>query len=204
MAKPIIAIDIDDTIADSTEALRRRVNDRFGVDLALNDYRIKADYWGYYESVWSLHGLADRARHDDFAAEMVEDQSHVPLLPGALFAINILSKKYTIVLITARDKSWEDATKRWLSEQLRDTDVKIYFTTSHIDASGKTKGEICKLIGASVLIDDNPEHCVSAHKAGVETILFGNYGWHYKVPAYLVNCRDWQAVLAHLGVDNDR
>ena len=52
MDKPIIAVDIDDVLADSTDALRRVINERLGVNLTPEDYLIKEDYWDHYEEVW--------------------------------------------------------------------------------------------------------------------------------------------------------
>lgn len=194
-SRKLIAIDIDDTIADSTESLRLLVNRRTGVSLTQEAYRIKGDYWGYYERVWEANNIADRASYDDFANEMVDDQSHVPLLPGAEFAINELASQYDIVLLTARDKTWEKATRRWLSDNLGDHDIDIHFTSAHKDEREMTKGQLCRHLNAEILIDDNVEHCQSAINEGVQALLFGNYGWHHDAPDTLKRCKDWQAVL---------
>ncbi len=198
MRRPTIAIDIDDTIADSTESLRLLVNKRVGVELSKEAYKVQGEYWGYYERVWEAHGLTGKVSHDDFAKEMVDDQSHVPLLPGALLAIQELSKRYTVILLTARDSSWELATRRWLRDRFGDFDVDLYFCESHKDAKAKTKGELCKDIEARLLIDDNVGHCQSALDSGVEAILFGEYGWHTNTPNGVRKCKDWQAVLEYL------
>lgn len=201
MKKPLIAIDIDDTIADSTESLRLLVNRRTERSLPASAYRVAGEYWGYYERIWEAHDIAHLVSHDDFAAEMIDDQSHVPLLPGALFAMSELGNNYRIVFITARDQSWEDATKRWFAMNLPDLDTQVYFTTAHRDANGKTKGQICRELGASVLIDDNVDHCKSAYSEGVEAILFGEYGWQHAVEPRMVRCKDWPAVLEYLSRD---
>lgn len=194
-----IAIDIDDTIAGSTESLRLLVNKRTSSDLPAEAYKIPGEYWGYYERVWEANGLGGKVDHGDFSAEMVVDQSHVPLLPGALFAINNLRKKHQIILVTARDESWESATKKWLGLRFGASEnIEVYFTKSHHDAAAETKGQLCRRLGVSLLIDDNIEHCLSAVNAGVEAILFGEYGWHMDVPSELVRCKSWEAVLAYL------
>jgi 5'(3')-deoxyribonucleotidase len=53
----------------------------------------------------------------------------------------------------------------------------IDFDSSH----KKTKDEICVRLGADYLIDDQPKHVLSAYKAGVGAILFGDYGWNRNV-----------------------
>lgn len=201
-ARRLIAIDIDDTIADSTESLRLLVNKRVGVDLPQEAYRIKGDYWGYYERVWEANDIADKISHNDFAKEMVDDQSHVPLLAGAEFAIKELAKRHDIVLLTARDKTWEAATKHWLKDKFGKDVMDVHFTSAHKDEHEMTKGQLCRHLDAEVLIDDNVEHCQSALDEGVQALLFGNYGWHHAAPDNIKRCRDWQAVLDFFSDDN--
>ena len=196
MTKPIIAIDIDDTIAESTETLRKLVNERNGVDLPSQAYTVEGEYWGYYERVWAANGLSG-VSHADFADEMATDQSHVPLLPSAHYAITQLSDAFHIILITARDRSWELATQRWLKQHFDGGDIELYFTESHKNSEAMTKGQLCKERGAVVLIDDNIEHCEGAVKEGVEAILYGEYGWN-RTNTTLKRCRDWPEIVEYL------
>jgi 5'(3')-deoxyribonucleotidase len=192
-----IAIDIDDTIAGSTEALRLRVNEKKRVNIPQTGYQIPGEYWGYYERVWTLHGV--EANIDEFHAEMVEDQSHIPLLPGALFAVKNLAEKYDIIFITARHNAWEAATRKWFEQNLPSINhLQLYFTNDHTDTLGKTKGQLCVQLGVSLLIDDNVEHCRSALEENVKAILYGEYGWHLKMPPQLVRCKDWPSVLEYV------
>lgn len=193
MKKQTIAIDIDDVIADSTESLRVVVNQRNGINLTREHYSVPGDYWGYYERVWHTHKVD--ASLDALEEEMVLDQSHVPLLAGAAFAIGELSKKFHIVLITARNPRWEQATKIWLQSKFEDFSPDLYFVKNHREADSKSKGEICKDLGVSWLIDDNVGHCQSAIEHGADAVLFGDYGWHHDAPVGLKRCKDWQSVL---------
>jgi hypothetical protein len=49
-----------------------------------------------------------------------------------------------------------------------------------------------------LLIDDNEEHIQSALDQGLDTILFGEYGWQHGAPQGTVVCKDWPAVLEYL------
>ncbi len=201
MSKLTIAIDIDDVLSDSTEAYRRRVNEVTGADLTPDHYRTEGEYWGYYERIWAQHGLEvdDEVLHH----EMVDDQSRMPLVAGAEFAIGQLSSKYSLVIVTARDPSWESATRRWLDLHFGSIySPDLYFSEAHKDEGKKTKGQICKELGASWLIDDNVNHCKTATDEGVEAILFGKYGWHYDAPKELPRCETWFEVLEYF--DNGR
>lgn len=195
--KQIIAIDIDDTIAESTETLRKQVNQRLGVDLTSEDYAVEGEYWGYYERVWAMHDLQD-VRYKDMISEMAVDQSYVPLLPSAQYAIDTLSDTYDIVLITSRDAQWESATRRWLKQHFPGKEIDLYFTDSHRDASKMSKGQLCQQLGAYLLIDDNVEHCESALACGVDAILFGHYGWN-RANSELRRCQGWPDVLEFVG-----
>ncbi len=194
----VIAIDLDDVIADSIEALRVVVNKRIDAQLTAEDYKAEGgDYRGYYDRVWMRHGVADKVKYADLLEEMEGDQSHVPVLPGAAFALGELSKRFKLVIIMARNQDWEKATKVWLSQQFGHTFDAIYFAHGKEPADSKTKGQLCQELGVSWLIDDNPVHCISAQEVGVIPILFGQYGWHQTVPDGVVSCKDWPAVLEY-------
>jgi 5'(3')-deoxyribonucleotidase len=193
--KPTIAVDIDDVLADSTEAYRIKVNEQSGANLRPHHYQVKGDYWGYYERIWAEHGIV--ANEDELDAEMISDQTSIPLLAGAEFAIGELSKKYNIVIVTARNPLWEGATKDWLKHHFGNSTLDLYFSEAHRSEGKKTKGQLCKDLGASWLIDDNIGHCSSALDEGIKAILFGEYGWHGEVPEGIVRCSDWPKVLEY-------
>jgi 5'(3')-deoxyribonucleotidase len=197
--KPIIAVDIDDVIPESTEAFRKVVNAHAGFDLRPEHYKIEGSYWGYYDQVWKTHGVAELVDRDQLMHQMHVDQSHVPLLPGSAYAIGRLQQNFTIVLVTARDPKWQGATSNWLSEQFGTSVPALYFSEAHRGVEGsKTKGEICRELGAQWMIDDNPGHCQTVLDCGVTAILFGEYGWHIDIPVGTVRCKDWQVVLEYL------
>ncbi len=194
-SRPVIAIDIDDTIADSTESLRQLVNRRWNVHLTKDDYRIPGNYRKYYEQVWARHGLVDKVKYADLEDEMVIDQSHVPLMEGAEEAIGELKKIAHVIFITARHVSWEAATRKWFSDVLAHNDIELYFSEGMSNTGAMTKGQLCKEFGASWLIDDNPSHCLTAIDEGVNTILFGEYGWHIGDGLQkMVKCKSWPDV----------
>jgi uncharacterized HAD superfamily protein len=192
--KQLIAVDIDDVTADSTESLRVRVNNEYGVSLTREDYLIPGDFWTYYEQVWAAHDL-QYIDESIYHEEMGVDQSHVPLLPGALLALTELQKSYDIVFLTARSSLWKEATERWL-RQFFGEDVQLVFGGQK-DEVHRSKGVVAKELGARFLIDDNYDNCLSAVEQGVYALLFGNYGWHPKEKTGVVHCEDWQAVLGY-------
>lgn len=192
-----IAIDIDDTLADSLDVFIKKINERSSKQLAPEHYQAPYGYWGYHERVLKSHGID--IDPEEIYAEIAIDQSRYPLLAGAEYAVGELAKKFEITLITSREPAAEAATIKWLKQALPNLDIKLLFAKNNVVGTGtKTKGQICKELGISLLIDDNPEHCISALDSGVSAILFGNYGWHHDAPQHLVRCADWPAVLDYI------
>lgn len=193
-----IALDIDDTIADSTEALRRVVNSQLGVNLTREDYKIPGEYWGYYERIWRHHGIADQLSFKQLNLQMAIDQSHVPLIEGVQAAVHRLAKDVEVVLVTSREASWENATKEWFTRHFDREDIKLYFCESHVDEKAKTKGQLCKELGVQLLVDDNVSHCKTALDEGIDAILFGEYGWHYGSDIPSPRYKSWDVLMETL------
>ncbi len=194
MTRQIIAVDIDDVLADTTDTLRLFVNDKFGVDLGKHHYRVKAEYWGYYETVWSKHGIQASGVLDEFHAKYTLNQMDAKPVYGAKKAISMLSSKYTLVAVSSRAVDQQLETERWLKHVFGD----VFKTVLCIDTrkTGLEKGETCHQLGARFLIDDNVDHCDSAIRAGLTAVLFGLYGWQHedKISEKIVRCPSWGLV----------
>jgi 5'(3')-deoxyribonucleotidase len=196
-SRPLIAIDIDDVIADTHGTSRLWIEERAGVPADYEVYETHTDYWDYYNRVIMTHGDSP-VRFEDFLGELVRDQSHMPLLAGAQFAIGELSKKYDIVLITARDPLLEPATRAWIDTHLG-PEVPLHLSNNPlVGGPKKSKGELCRELGVSVLIDDNAANCRSALDHGVSAMLFGRYAWQVDIPETTVKVADWPTVLERI------
>ena len=116
-------------------------------------------------------------------------------MASVAYALGILSEHYNLIVITSRIPSWEQVTREWLKSHFGDVFKGIYFAKGRQEGFTKSKGDICKEVGASWLIDDSPVHCASAADQGIKAILFGDYGWHHNAPTDLPRCKDWPAVV---------
>ena len=88
MTKKIIAVDIDDVIADSTEAYRLMINKRMSVNLKPEHYMVQGPYWQYSEQVWSSNGLdVTKIPLEELEGQMISDQSHILPKDGAQKAL---------------------------------------------------------------------------------------------------------------------
>lgn len=195
MSRKIIAIDIDDVIADSTESVRVQVNKLTGASLLKGHYRVPGSYSKYYEQVWERNGL-DKITFDDIHTNMTEDQFHVEVVNGALVALERLSYKFNLVLITSRDFGWEKATNSWLNKKFGFIFKEVIFSSNPKYGDDTSKGALCNSVDAKWLIDDRIEYCQSAVDSGVNAILFGQYGWHNQdISKQITRCKDWQEIM---------
>jgi hypothetical protein len=110
--------------------------------------------------------------------------------------VQVLKKKYDLVIVTARDKRGVAITHQALDEYYPNLFKDVHFVPLWGGGKKATKAQICDEIGASYLIDDSFEHCSLAAEAGIEALLFGHYGWnHYqRLTSGMRRVKDWRAV----------
>jgi 5'(3')-deoxyribonucleotidase len=195
-----IAVDIDDVLANSTDALRLFVNQKHGVDLTEEHYRIEAQYWGFYESVWNQHGIDPTDLLREFHGRQVADQSDIRPVPGAPEATEKLSKVYDLVPMTSRPPEMQEETQKWLALQFDGNFSEAPIFIGFGPEAKRTKGEVCEQLGIKYLVDDNIDHCNTALARGIGAVLFGNYGWNRKIPEGLVRCATWKEAEDFFGV----
>lgn len=203
---PIIAIDIDDVLADSTDVLRVFVNDKRGLELQRHHYQAKTGiYWGHYEKIWENHDVDGDGIIDEFHASYAENQSHVPSIEGSVDVLKSLHGKFKLIAISSRSADMQKATEKWITEVFHGQ-IDEVLCIGHGRYAKMSKGEACKRAGATYLIDDNIEHCNSAHRFGVIPILFGDYGWHnhHQKDDNFIHCKDWYEVAEYLHGETTR
>ncbi len=197
MTRERIAFDIDDVLANTTDALRIYVNENTGLNLSKDDYKVPATYWGYYEHVWSAAGIHDHSWIHRFHEQMGRDQSNIRPVEGSEQTVNVLSRDFDLVAVTSRELFMEQETKRWVHQHFGGVFEDIVLL-GHIHTAKQTKGDACKELDAQYLFDDNLGHCQSAQAVGATGILFGDYGWHEEDRDVRIDrCKDMPAVLEY-------
>lgn len=190
--KKIIAVDIDDVLAANAKGFTDFSNKRWGTNLKPEDYH---DHWAL---LWGLDHKETVERADVYANEGVfKDYAH---FEDALPVLKKISKKYKLIVVTARRVVAEKDTRDWIEQYFSNIFHEIYFAgifdevTDHFYQ--KTKGELIKELGASYLIDDQLKHCISAGEIGLEAVLFGNYSWNQakSLPNNIYRASNWQQV----------
>lgn len=197
-SKPIIALDIDEVLANIIDMVRLWANELTGKSLTPSDYYTNDEFWNYYNTIWQRHGISDAVNFEMVLKSMAEDQSNIAVIDDARRVVRALKQKYDIVFITSRPTYQEVASRRWLDEHI-DASIPLYMSYHPgVNDTARSKGEICADLGATLLIDDNIANCQSAIDYGVDALLFGSYGWNEHAPKHMKRCATWNEVEEYL------
>ncbi len=196
MSRPIIAVDIDDVLAENAVAFVNFSNERWGTNLRVNDYE---EHWA---KVWQLeHDMSEVFRRRDEFIDSERYRTYSPIKSG-YETLLVLSKKFDLRVVSSRLSVMRDGTLEWLNIHYPGIfqDETIHFAgiwDRLTDASvHTTKANALSSIGASYLIDDQLKHCFAAADMNIETVLFGDYGWNQvdTLPHNVTRCIDWSSV----------
>jgi 5'(3')-deoxyribonucleotidase len=194
--KPVIALDIDDVLAEHFDVLEKHFKDKHGIQMKHSDM---------------LTGLLSSSRIDPMNHEKlitgVEELFASPVfytepLPGAVHAINILKKDYELVSITGRPLSIKNLTIDWLQKYFGNAFKSVDFVGGEKWGSGigASKTHLLSEYQAAFLVDDSLSHCLKAADGGIESLLFGEYKWNEtdeRLPLNVTRVKNWQEVLEY-------
>lgn len=199
MRRLVIAVDCDDVLLPSSEAIVAHYNKEYGTTVHLDDfYERNPEQWG----VTSLDEVYERIRlyflSDAFPAE-------VKPFDDAIVAIKQLAERHELHLVTGRGPAVEAVTHAMIDTYFKGQFVSVEHTGAYLRGDGtmgrRTKGEVCAATKADILIDDNLDHAKSVLDSGIETVLlYGTYAWTTKeVLARAVHCESWADISKQIG-----
>jgi uncharacterized HAD superfamily protein len=190
--KSIIAVDIDDVLADHAQQFVDFSNKRWETNLTVDDYD---EHWA---AMWKLDRTEALARADDFfRSGVIAQYNHAN---DALPVLTRLSRKYHLIVITSRRLQIEKESRAWIASHYPGVFSEIHFSGIWDKIDDKThlqtKAEICQKFGVTYLIDDQLKHCIAAAKNSMKGLLFGEYIWNQsaELPKNVVRVKDWEAV----------
>lgn len=193
----IIAIDCDDVLIESTVFLVDAYNAKFGTHVAIERaHDSNSDEWGTTDRGEILGRLS--------ALQHTPEYAQVQPISEAIKAVVELSKVHELHLITARDMSVEKVTMAMLKQYLEGC-----FTTMEHVGKDRSKGSVCRTLGADILIDDNMKHLVDALAQGMPSggaLHFGDYPWNRTetLPDGVTACANWDAVVQEVNTIAER
>ncbi|HLB32554.1 MAG TPA: hypothetical protein VJL27_03300 [Patescibacteria group bacterium] len=191
-----IAIDADNVIVDTTSPLL----DFYRATRNPSSRVTVADCHTY--NLWEVWDCPREEAIRVVMAYFGSEQAMAALpIPGAQEALLVLKERFKLVVVTARRSEFAPMTMDWLDRYFSGIFDDVLFA-NHFAVEGTEipKADLCRQVGARVLIDDQIDHLVLCQKADITGILFGRYPWQRgaELPEIILRAPDWPAVLAHL------
>ena len=190
----IVAVDIDEVLQPLHAPFLAHQNNIYGTDFQYPDGEGR-----YYLEQFTGESSEVVEEKLKTYVESAEFKDLKPL-PGAIQAIEWLkSQDYTLVVITARQHFFMEATHNFLDSHFPRAFDNVRFIDHYVGAALKpadAKLEICKEVGAEILIDDNIDTARAFASTGKSALLFGHYHWNKdeRLPDGVIRCADWSAV----------
>lgn len=183
----IIAIDCDDVLIPTAPRVIAAYNEKYGTTLGLESfYGQDPDPWGVKE----MKDASQRVGEILLADEIIPDNDTVEV-------IHDFASRHELHLVTGRSQILEQLTLSMISTYFPGCFQSIELTNFYDEAHRRSKGDVCRALGADILIDDHIEHIQSVLAVGMkEVIVFGDYSWNQaeQLPEGATRCRDWNEV----------
>lgn len=169
-----VAVDVDEVLGRFVYALNRFCLEKYQMDYSVENY------WVYeFAKIWGCTPeKSNQIVHEFFKSPHFNEG--IPVIPGAYDALVRLSNTCDLVVVTSRQHVIQDATLDWIDKHYPSIFSEVYFGNHFaMHGTSRKKSDICKSIGASVLIDDNPAYALECAAAGIHVLL---YDWHAAYP----------------------
>jgi phosphoglycolate phosphatase-like HAD superfamily hydrolase len=180
-----LAIDFDGTIADTNRAK---------ADWILGKLGAVVDPWRCDRT--NCVPIIGAAAYEEMSDYVYERASTLATseVPGASAALLRLSARAELHVVTARPARRTEFAREWFIQN-----GILHLVKGFHSSNDTSKEEICRMVGASVLIDDDLRHLEDVHLAGLRRILFQNRPDDTtRSTGEVVICRSWSEVVGAL------
>lgn len=199
LLRPIIAVDIDEVLAAFMPALVSFSNNVYGSQLTTENF----NSYDFHE-VWGGTREESINKMESFFISTYFKETIGPVF-GAVEAMSILKNHFDLHVVTSRQFVIEDITRSWILKYFPNTFINIHFGNHYAREGGSiSKPELCRRIGAQLLIDDSAKYANECAAVGLPVILFGDYAWNRGLPvhsAHITRAPSWYHVLGLLFVN---
>ncbi|GAB2267500.1 hypothetical protein Dimus_002483 [Dionaea muscipula] len=173
--KIVVAVDVDEVLGNFVTALNRFIADRYSSNHSVSEYHVYEFF-----KIWNCsRDEADIRVHEFFKTSYFRNGIHP--IPGAQKALHKLSKFCTLSVVTSRQNAIKDQTIEWIEKHYPGLFQEIHFGNHFaLDGVSRPKSDMCRSMGAKVLIDDNPRYAMDCAEAGIRVLLFdfeNSYPW---------------------------
>ncbi|KAE7998377.1 hypothetical protein FH972_002928 [Carpinus fangiana] len=170
-----VAVDVDEVLGSFVSALNRFIADRYFSNHSLSEYHVYEFF-----KIWNCSRDEANIRvHEFFKTSYFKTGIHP--IPGARMALNKLSRFCNLSVVTSRQNAIKEHTIDWIEKHYPGLFQEIHFGNHFaLDGASRPKSELCRSLGAKVLIDDNPRYAVECAEVGIRVLLFdyeNSYPW---------------------------
>lgn len=132
---------------------------------------------------------------------------NMPVVPGAQQAVAKLREMgFDLVVVTSRQLVIEKDTREWLARNFPASAFRDIAFGNHWGLEGRKirKVDLCRELGAVMLIDDSLAYAEEIASAGMQALLFdlnGEYPWNSvkgELPSGITRVTSWSGVLEYV------
>lgn len=192
--KPTFGVDVDDVLIDMMTSLceyHNRVHDTNHKREDITSFFLGKTF------------RCDEAEVCRRAYDFFHSPEHERIHPvsGAYEALQVLTQKYSPVLISARPRSVMSRTVNLIERLYPDMFLgEHYFLGHHHDEEyiHQSKGEICAAVGAMFMVEDALHNAHAVAAAGIPVYLI-NTPWNQgELPPKTIRVNGWNEILQHI------
>lgn len=170
-----VAVDVDEVLGSFLSSLNVFIAERHCLNYEISEYSVYD-----FMKVWQCSQAEANDRvHAFFESEHFKDG--IPPIPGAFESLVRLADFCHLVVVTSRQHVIQKQTLEWIERHYSGIFSEVHFGNHFaLEGEPRPKSEICRSIGADILIDDNPRYAVECASRGIEVLLFdynNSYPW---------------------------
>jgi len=190
----VIAIDLDEVLADTTPALIRYHNDTYGTSLVFEDFN-NYEWW----RVWGGTREESVKKFLDFV-NTPYFQEVIPV-KGAQDVMNKIRKNHSLHIVTSRQTELEPVTSAWVGKYFPGVFTGLHIANHAqwaISGKTRTKVEICRELEATLLIEDSLLYARECESDNIPVLLL-DYPWNKgPLPLNTQRVQSWKEILQHI------
>jgi uncharacterized HAD superfamily protein len=187
LKKPIIGVDLDDTVFEFMQGMITYHNRVYDAAHELCHFTT----FDNIHDVWGCSLIEARRRVTEFTDSI--EHGAISAVPGSIRALEMLSLEHEIVGITAREPTRAHVTlplvKRLFGE---------IFSTVHFVGHKKEKGSLCEELGVRFMVDDGLHNARSVGARGISVFLLDRPWNQGDLPTSTMRVKHWDEIVRHL------
>ena len=186
-----IAIDIDEVIVEFLKGYLKIHEDRSGIRV-------------FFEDIFSYSLWKPLEIPEEEAMETMEEfynSEHfdkLEIVEGARESILKLSENNELFFVTARPSSLKKQTENFFHMNFNGIPLRVFYSGDYFGGR-KTKAEICKTLGISIIIEDNGYNAIDCARNGVKVFLLDKpWNKDYELHENVIRVKNWNEILEQL------